>query len=53
MSGKAIDPCIHQSGMTNSSPSAVEPKPQGGSVNSDATRSKPAEQPATIGPRTA
>lgn len=47
------DTCIHQKGMRNSSPSAVEPKPKGGSVNSDVTRSKPGVQPPTIGPRVA
>lgn len=47
------DASIHQKGMRNSSPSAVEPKPKGPSVNSDTTRSSPAKQPATIGPRSA
>ncbi len=31
----------------------VEPKPKGGDVNSDPTRSKPGVQPPTIGPRCA
>lgn len=44
---------IHQSGMTNKSPSAVEPMPKGGSVNSEPTRSKPGVEPPTIGPRCA
>lgn len=47
------DTSIHQKGMSNSSPSAVEPKPKGGSVNSEPTRSKPGVQPPTIGPRVA
>ena len=47
------DTSIHQKGMKNSSPSAVEPKPKGASVNSDATRSKVGVQPPTIGPRVA
>lgn len=44
---------IHQKGMSNSAPSAVEPHPKGGSVNSEPTRSKPGVQPSTIGPRVA
>ncbi len=44
---------LHQKGMSDSSPSAVEPKPQGGSVNSEPTRSQPGVQPPTIGPRCA
>lgn len=54
-SGKNQRPecCIHQKGMANHSPSAVEPKPKGGSVNSDTTRSKVGVQPPTIGPRVA
>lgn len=41
------------SGLKTQSPSAVEPKPSGGSVNSEPTRSSPAEQPPTLGPRSA
>ncbi len=54
-SGKNQRPecCLHQKGMSNSSPSAVEPKPKGGSVNSDVTRSKPGVMPPVIGPRVA
>ena len=44
---------IHQKGMSNSSPSAVEPKPKGGSVNAEPTRSKTGVQAPTIGPRAA
>jgi hypothetical protein len=44
---------LRQSGMTTKSPSAVEKKPEGGSVNSEPTRSSPAEQPPTLGPRSA
>lgn len=47
------DTCIHQKGMRNHSPSAVEPKPRGGSVNAEPTRSKPGVQPPVIGPRVA
>lgn len=47
------DPCIHQKGMANHSPSAVEPKPKGPSVNADTTRSKVGVQAPTIGPRVA
>ncbi len=39
--------------MTDKSASAVEKKPSGGSVNDEPTRSSPAEQPPTIGPRSA
>lgn len=44
--------CLY-SGLVTRSPSAVEPKPTGGSVNSEVTRSSPAEQPPTLGPRSA
>lgn len=44
---------LHQKGMSNSSPSAVEPHPKGPSVNSDVTRSQPGVMPPTIGPRAA
>ena len=44
---------LHQKGMHNKSPSAVEPKPKGGSVNSEPTRSKVGVQAPTIGPRVA
>lgn len=44
---------LRQKGMTNRSPSAVEPKPKGPSVNSEATRSKVGVQAPTIGPRAA
>ncbi len=44
---------IHQKGMSNSSPSAVEPKPKGGSVRDNPTRSAVGVQPPTIGPRVA
>jgi len=47
------DTSIHQKGMRNSSPSAVEPKPKGGSVNSEPTRSKVGQHAPTIGPRAA
>lgn len=47
------DTCIHQKGMHNRSPSAVEPHPKGPSVSSDTTRSKPGVMPPTIGPRVA
>jgi hypothetical protein len=47
------DACIHQKGMHNKSPAAVEPKPKGGSVNADVTRSKPGVMPPVIGPRAA
>ena len=47
------DPCIHQKGMSNSSPSAVEPKPKGGSVQDNPTRSDVGVQAPTIGPRAA
>jgi len=47
------DCCIHQKGMKNRSPSAVEPHPKGGSVNAGPTRSKPGVQAPTIGPRVA
>lgn len=40
-------------GLSNHSPSAVEDKPKGGSVNSEPTRSKVGEQAPTIGPRCA
>ncbi len=52
-SEKAPDPCIHQKGMRDRSPSSELPAPKGGSVNAEPTRSKPAEQPPTIGPRVA
>ena len=44
---------LKQSGMKTSSPSAVEKKPEGGSVNSEATRTSVGEQAPTIGPRSA
>ena len=47
------DTQIHQKGMHNKSPSAVEPKPSGPSVNSEATRSSVGAQAPTIGPRSA
>jgi hypothetical protein len=47
------DTSIHQRGMHNRSPSAVEPKPKGGSVNAEPTRSKVGVQAPTIGPRVA
>lgn len=47
------DCCIHQKGMHNRSPSAVEPKPKGPSVNADVTRSQVGQQAPTIGPRVA
>jgi len=40
-------------GLTNSAPSAVEPKPKGGSVDSSPTRSGVGQQAPTIGPRNA
>lgn len=52
-SEKAPDPCIHQKGMHDRSASADLPAPKGGSVNAEPTRSKPGEQPPTIGPRAA
>lgn len=54
-SGKSgrSDNSIHQKGMHNKSPSAVEPHPKGGSVNSEPTRSKVGVQAPTIGPRVA
>lgn len=54
-SGKNQRPecCIHQRGMRTSSPSAVEPHPKGGKVNSEPTRSKVGVQAPTIGPRAA
>ncbi len=47
------DTSIHQKGMHNKSPSAVEPKPKGGSVNAEPTRSQVGTMPPTIGPRAA
>ena len=47
------DNSIHQKGMHNKAPSAVEPKPKGGSVNSEATRSSVGQHAPTIGPRAA
>lgn len=47
------EPSIHQKGMHNKSPSAVEPKPKGASVNAEPTRSKVGVQAPTIGPRAA
>lgn len=44
---------IHQKGMSNSSPSAVEPHPKGGSVDAAPTRSAVGVQAPTIGPRVA
>lgn len=44
---------IHQKGMHNKSPSAVEPKPKGGSVNGAPTRSAVGAAAPTIGPRVA
>lgn len=44
---------LHQSGMKVRAPSAVEPKPKGGSVNSDTTRKETAATPKTLGPREA
>lgn len=44
---------IHQKGMRNRSPSAVEPKPKGGSVNAEPTRTKVGAKAPTIGPRVA
>ena len=44
---------IHQKGMHNKSPSAVEPKPKGGSVRDNPTRSAVGVQAPTIGPRVA
>lgn len=49
---KRPDTSLH-GGMTNKAPSAVEPKPQGGSVNSEPTRSSVGEAAPTIGPRSA
>ncbi len=44
-----------QAGMTTKQPSVDDAsrKPKGGSVNDGATRDKPSEQQATVGPRTA
>jgi len=53
MSESKHEACLDQKGMSNSSPSAVEPKPSGKSVNSEATRSSVGGQPPTIGPRNA
>jgi hypothetical protein len=47
------DTSIHQKGMHNKAPSAVEPHPKGPSVNSEATRSQVGVQAPTIGPRAA
>ena len=47
------DTQIHQKGMHNKAPSAVEPHPKGASVNSEATRSQVGVQAPTIGPRAA
>jgi hypothetical protein len=47
------DTQIHQKGMHNKSPSAVEPKPKGGSVNDAPTRSEVGKHAPTIGPRAA
>jgi hypothetical protein len=53
-----VDTSIHQKGMRNKSPSAVEPHPKGGSVSSDkmssagGTRTHVAEI-STLGPRSA
>ena len=47
------DTQIHQKGMHNKSPSAVEPHPKGASVNSEATRSQVGQAAPTIGPRAA
>ena len=47
------DTSIHQKGMHNKSPSAVEPHPKGGSVNAEPTRSKVGVQAPVIGPRAA
>ena len=47
------DTQIHQKGMHDKSPSAVEPHPKGASVNSEATRSQVGVQAPTIGPRSA
>jgi len=49
---KVKDIGLHD-GMSNSSPSAVEPKPKGGDVNSNPTRSSVGEKAPTIGPRCA
>lgn len=43
---------LHE-GLKDRSPSAVEPKPKGGDVNSEPTRSKVGVEPLTIGPRCA
>lgn len=40
-------------GLTNKAVSSDLPKPKGGSVNEDATRSSTASSPKTLGPRTA
>jgi len=47
------DTSIHQKGMHNKAPSAVEPHPKGASVNSEATRSQVGQAAPTIGPRAA
>lgn len=47
------DTCIHQRGMRNRSPSAVEPHPKGGSVDAAPTRSEVGKAAPTIGPRAA
>jgi hypothetical protein len=49
----AQDTQIHQRGMHNKSPSAVEPHPKGPSVNAEATRSQVGKAAPTIGPRSA
>lgn len=51
--GKGHETSLHQSDMKTRSPEAPSEKPKGGSVNDDATRSKTAKTPASIGPRSA
>lgn len=52
--GGKTDGNLHE-GMTDKSAKAVDESMRcvGGSVNSEPTRTKPAEQPPTIGPRVA
>lgn len=40
-------------GLKNTSPKPPTEKPEGGSVNSEPTRSSTADTPKTLGPRTA
>ena len=47
------DTQIHQRGMHNRAPSAVEPKPKGGSVRDNPTRSEVGKKTPVLGPRVA